>query len=762
MEITLEKWVELLHRHNSPVEVYNRKVADILSQMLNWILEGNVGITLRNSSLIIDDRYNFLDPEVFGDYNCIPVDKYTEDEDGDIRPRYDDSDSELKESDSVYVAGFILYFMVKADKPKLAFIYRGQPDGAVLKLENSSFDKLVQSMTEANPENRISAKEVLNVLAEQFPSDAKILLVDKDSDAEISTETISLKSAETVWVCGESRREFRGMPYRFCEKKIKLPYRTGGITRKVKVSFFREDVTLTSKLGSGGKFIGIDIGSNRTKVSVLENKKIYTCKIDGEYSIPTAAEYNGNKYYFLSDKEERVFLKRNDDSQIEISRQNAAETFFRKLLAICNDCDGICFTYSGEHFEMLDKVRKDVFSEAKYVSFVSPLKSAGTSLLREKNLKGNVLLVDIGESEARAGIVICDSENCSLEWKIENSISGGRSVTDRIYEKLISHLDAVNIPMRSLGESKISSENYIHNIRTLRSAAEKLKCQMSFSKENDSIMIDIGLVRPDSTIQTITVNSNECGLREVIGRYADDVSDMIKESISRAGLSERNIGCVIINGKAAVVPLVCDGIKNIFNNMNCQIIENMSDITLQARGAAMIPSLNSADRNEIAVQHLFSDIGIVVASSAGGTAPEFRKLLSADTAFINGKVFFAYRTAIRREELEDGCYVLRLYKRDKGCSEKYLNGINDGIKYFGRVLVKIEDDFNYETNVLMFKLWVDTYGKLSAEVTIERKVTNTENVKTLFGKLFGREKNIVRDGHLILGSPDYDVEIKLK
>ncbi len=763
MEIKLKKWVEL--SDTTPGEVYNRKVADIVSQMLNWILEGNVGISLNESSLRIDDNADFTDPNVFGEYICNPVKSYTVD-DGSIKPKNYFAGKTLEDSDSVYVAGLILYFMVTEELPLLnndeLFFAQAKRTGAVLELPNSSFNKLVQALTEADPNARISAKEALNMLAEQYPADARIKLLEKDSNVEISTESIPLKSAETVWVCGESHREFRGIPFQFCENELKLPYRAAGLTREVKITFFKENVSLASKLGIGGKYIGIDIGSNRTKISVLENKKIYTCPIDGEYSVPTASEYNGNLYFFLADKDEKVFLKRNDDSQIEISRQMAAEDFFRRLLTVCDGCDGICFTYSNEHMELLDNVRKAVFADKKNVSFSSSLRSAGTAFLQENNLKGNVLLLDVGASEARVGIFTCDSDYNSLEWRIENSISGGRSVTDGFYEKLLLHLDAVNIPMRSLNDSRLTMERFRHNIEVLRAAAENLKCTMSFSRENVPLIVDIGLARPNSTIQHIPVDSIGCGLWDVSRRYADDVFGFIKETISKAGLSERNINYIVINGKAAISPPICDGIKEIFRDSDCRIIEQMSDITLQARGAAMSSFLGTVGENEVAAPRIFTDIGIAVTSASSGSVPEFRQLLQADTAFVNGKVFFAYRTAIQSKDLEDGSYVLRLYKRDKGCNEKYLNGINEEIKYFGRVLVNIPDDYNFENNMLMFKLWVDTYDKLSAEVTIERKAVGVENIKNMFGRLFGKGNYVERDGYFILRKPSFSVEMKSK
>lgn len=728
MDITLDKWIQVVSATDSG-KIPSQKVADVLSQILGSILDGNYGISLKGCSLSFDDSESITDADVYGSLICSPVETYTE-EDGDFIPHNYCENDPLNEKSAVYVAGLLLYYMVTLNKPVISIFDKARSQGPLYTVTNTRFDTLVSGLTEAVSEVRMSAEQALDMLAQLFPADAKIFIVDKESDAVIASELITLSGAFTRWVCGSDRYKFRGKKYFFSEKSIEIRYRSAGLSREVKASIFNDNISVESKHSAKGKYIGVDIGSSRTKIAVFEDKNIHPLEINGEFSIETAISGDRGKYYFLCDESDETLVKNSDGSEKEVTRQMAAESFMRRLRNLSDNYEGICFTYSGKYTELLDNARDAVFGDKVTSGFVSPLRAVGAAFANENEFVGNVVFVDIGEAAARVGVMKCDSYNDTADWIIENSFLGGISVTDNIYDKILLHLDAVNIPMRNHNDSKLVLDKYKHNIAVMRATAENIKCAMAFAQNNTPLQVEMGLSRPGNMVQPVVIDSAKCDLAPVIAKYKDYIIRMIRETISQAKLSEQMINCVVIYGRSAALPGICDGIHSIFSGHDCLIKEDLYDISAQARGTALCAYYNITGKNDICADRLYWDIGIAVSSVLGGM-PEFRTVLSSSEPLVNGKAAFEYRTEITINDIEDGCYKLRLYQRNKGDDSLYINAVGSSIRYLGCVEVDISDSYNFSSDLLQFEISVDINKKLTANVSVVRKANISYKLKRM-------------------------------
>lgn len=744
MDIKLEKWVELVE-DSDPERNYNRKVADVLSQLLIHITDGIFGVSLNGCSLSFDDSADITAPNTYGEVVCTPVETYTE-KDVDIKPHNYNPDTVLDQKTAVFVTGLILYYMVKKETPVMSIFEQAKTSGPLFSLPDTRFDIIIQKMTETDSQKRINAQEALDMLAEQFPADARILISEKNCGVIIGTEQITLERAFTKWECDNGSRKFRNQRYRFPEKEIELRYRASGVYKEIKVGIFDDEMYLDSDLDTEGKYFGVDIGSSTTKIAVFDNGKISSVKTGGGCCIPTAIEYNDRVYYFLTDEENKILVKRDDGVETEVTRQMAAEEFMKKIHELCKESNDICFTYSDEYANFLDDVRNNVFGESDTISFVSPLMAAGTALVRTNKFEGNVLLIDMGESKTNIGIMNCESGNPNAKFIIESSFAGGKIITNEICDKIYSFLDAVNIPMRNLAVSGLTVEKFNHNTRIIQKTAESLKCAMTFAEEKSSISIDMGLARPDNTIQSLKIDSEKCGLGLVIKKYADYILRMMKETISRARLSEQSINNVVIYGRTSASPVISDEVKNIFQKYDCRISEEFSNVFLQSQGAVISAYCNSIGENVSAENQFNYNIGIAVSSVLGGM-PEFKSIVSDDDVSLKkGKITFEYNISINQNDAENGCHVLKLYKREKGDNSSYINGIDTTIRYICGINTNVPEDYNYGTDMLKFVITADSHCNVTAEVFVVRKASAVQRFKTMLLK----ENTVYNNGYYVV------------
>ncbi|MBQ5317185.1 MAG: Hsp70 family protein [Oscillospiraceae bacterium] len=130
--------------------------------------------------------------------------------------------------DAVFAAGIMLYHKLSGELPDMAntalLLLGARSDNSVslCSCPSTSADGIIKAMTRILPENRISAYQALDMLA-QYRSKARIDYTEEETGTVLFSEEIPLDSAVTVYVPTKKETDTAEI-FPGCEK-IEIPYR---------------------------------------------------------------------------------------------------------------------------------------------------------------------------------------------------------------------------------------------------------------------------------------------------------------------------------------------------------------------------------------------------------------------------------------------------------------------------------------------------------------------------------------------------------
>jgi len=754
MKINFMEWIQ----HQPQPE----QIPDVLAQLLDYSRE----------------NYGVINP------NCFSV-EFPDDEDSPLFPtllveakatQFDEKIAPVKvmndESDDIFVIGLLLYQMLGYELPNLkraklmlaqAVEHQQVP---LLSVKNSSLNPLLEQMTDMNVNTRISREEALNWLAEQFPSNAIVLMLEQETRVQFEKLFIPLRSGVTSWK-PPAMVEYNGCQF-FPETsaEYRFPYRLKPLEYPCFVRAKRQTIpNIEIRPESGKLCFGLDFGTYRTRISRLDengtlvqlpeipsviayrNQHDYVCGTEAMQLYENQNADFVHCFDIFSESEKGFSLMASDGSMIQETRESVMLKFLKYIhyrmenhFQYQKDISKVVMTIpSSSPVKFRDTLQKCMEKVGFSVALIS---SAMANIIfhgMREPLQGNVMVIDVGESVTDVCMVHSDAQDhCSHEipeyaknWHSGKGAKAGNAMSETLYQSILQTLNtqyALNFYQQE--QSNLNATQFLENVRKIRKEADRMKHTLSFSEKAVS---RFDLYADHFHQKTVEIGFTKSQYQNLLFPILQETENAIRQILSMENITVSEVDTVLVVGGASLTPAIHEMIQNFFSQTNCKITYCNDEFSV-AYGAVLFAGIFSNIAQSTAKLTEFpDDLGIITADTIYHS-PVFQPLVSAGTEFENDVIHFQYHLLITENDLDEEKHcVLRLYRRPKGMESvrNTLEPDGENIRCIGHIVILLPEKYVMKSDKLVCDMTIDIHEKISVTVSHYRDVSRRPIMKLL-------------------------------
>ena len=639
-----------------------------------------------------------------------------------------------EECDNVLAAG-IIYEQLKFGEP---FDYQGKVDWR-------NGGSLLNKMIVTDPNERISAKDALQILASENDGRVIINFTEFESGAVVKSDEIIYNSSDFILhlptnITSESSiKTF----YVTDNKDRKIYYRAAPVIECVYCTALkRPDVNKIEYSNSMKKIIvGIDIGFKKINASIIDNNgqiyDVFNSNIAANkisYPICIASD-NGGVLFLGSEAETRI---RKDLAKPVLIHSCDPANEIEIVKGIYESYDSLLQKlFADFKAELLSRINVDYtclefyyilpaeFSDAKKIAYRSALKAIGfgenevdgfcsvycwlrkRGILRDNSVS---FIIDGGEGAVRIGVVKSDA-NSAVRTLYKNCCSGGYEMTQKLISAEEAKIKKFDVP---------DYEDYASNKVILAKNIEEVKKSLTYSKR----------VRRSVKLQSNGEEKTVVLLhdRRLLNEYISGVKSALNKCLDSC--SGFNITDVILLGGLSVMPELIDYVNDCAKRCNSKFhLLDYSEVF--ARGAAIYGSIqvpiqvkNQAENSvdDVPVEKINNkttrEIGIQIQDPLRNTITFQTKVPIGTQYNDDGNVNFEYDYTVTVDELRNRKCSLKVYTREPGMSHitSTLVDSDKAIRALGMLQITIPEKFKLAKDHLVVTLYIDRNELVTAKV----------------------------------------------
>ena len=761
MRIPLLEWAEKMP---SP-----EACADMTAQLLEYV---------RNNGGIVDpDCFEVETGETFGE--LCPV-RTAADFHASLRPLK----IEGNEGDGVFVAALVLYIMLTGSamdmsmaKMLLIAAQTGQST-PLMHVPTSSLNELIEGMSDVNPGTRLSVMGALDLIAGKFPGSAQIVVTESQTGAEIQRTEVSLDKGETVWKPLDHYESGQQKFFPENSEIITIPYRLEKQTILCRVQPQKGSSVLESNI-KGKRCFGIDIGSASLRISLLsEDGRVTDLEYNGGYSIPAVVAYRREGVIafaeetdepdmknadvlmpFASSREDSFSARTAEGMTVQVSREELMKEFLEFTVRFMRDSAG--YVPAEDRVALAVNTgcsmgwRNALISAAKSCGMevlVFPVADAiSAAYLAENPGSGRLMIVNAGYSltdvslaDGAESLTPERARNAAKNSRILYAAPGGSAMNEMLAKSIkqtILMRTGVNLYQK---DDQLTPSQYADNLRAVDSAAERIKCRLSFAANAEETITICG----KSGEEKAELSYSRQQLDSMLKMIVSPIRTVAKQCLDSEKLSMSDVGTVILCGCGALMPAVQTAARELAAEGKCGFVM-LYDVVSAARGAAILGGAMPENTGEQVLSRTESDIGTMTADVVSGL-PKFHCLLPAGSEFSGESITFDYTTSLMQNELDSGKAVIKLYSRRAGMEHvtSILDPEGSAISYMGQAKVSVPEKFDFDSDRLCTQFTLDAHEKITASGAYLRKSKG-------FGKFLSRigvSKEEVRGEYTVVQS----------
>ena len=693
------------------------------------------------------------------------------------------------DSDNVFVISLLLYRMLTGQMPDLrlaqVLLVRASGENSVpfLNVPSSSLNPLLARMSDMNPDTRISRRDALDWLAEQFCGSAVIHIVEQETMTELERIELPLNSGTVIWKPAPVMQygTYRFYPEETQERKI--DYR---VMQEEYICYVHAEYTplpeyISIRPDEGTFCFGLDFGAFQSRITRLDSMGQMS-ELSG---IPSVIAYKTADSYVCG--EEAVQLCRNGDADLiycfrpcadmhksfsvladnhSVIQETAFSAGVKLMSYLCGKAksdlqyepDASCAVIAVPAGSP-PKSRTAFRQEAEQAGFrpvqmISAPEAIVTFWRMYEKLDGNILILDAGDGMTDICLIPCRSEETaenllsrSETWPCGKSTDGGLKMTELLFENILQMLNsqyALNLYQKQ--NSGLNASQFEANLRQIRETAEQLKHALSFRERAEAVMI---LYTGQLEKKTVRIGFTRSQYQNLTTPVMQGIRQTIQQVLTGNGLSVQDVSTVLLTGSASLTPAVRETAEQLFKETDAEI-QYLNYTMSPARGSALFAGmLSHAGRNLSESAETPEDLGIITADAVR-SVPVFQTLIPAGTPFTDGSASCEYALEVSPNDMEqNGFCILRMYQRPRGMEHirSTLDPGGEAIRYIGKFSFRLPEIYDMSADKLILRISIDTEEQLTVQISHYRKGSQNQFAR-VFRKLTGKPE----DGWMLLES----------
>ncbi len=361
----------------------------------------------------------------------------------------------------------------------------------------------------------------------------------------------------------------------------------------------------------------------------------------------------------------------------------------------------------------------------------------------EKADSKSIIIIDAGESAVHVEVVRRNEKKC-YETLYSNNAPGGDEISRELLH-IVNNTIVKDYP----------NINDPRNAEAVKNGVEALKRAVTYTYQNDRQAVKrYVLIKDENGEHKQSVKQNRKAVERISQPVINKINSVFSECRNYCKENNISVSNVIVIGGVSVLTQLRDSVRHSFSELRCKI-DFDECFEAVSRGAAIYGCLNrenirksvpaevkplvrssvlnggSGNIKTEAAKEIkpVSDVttkeyGIQIQSSVRSDLV-FRTMISCPKKYENNRVGFdtLYQYKVTDSELQKGECSLRLYTREAG-KENVRSTIEDNcnaIRAIGKLIFKLPADFNIDKDYFMVNMYADRTDKIYPEIEWRRK-----------------------------------------